>query len=168
MSHPSHVGTPDWLTLDTGEKVWVRARPSKNLLLVTFVIGTVLLLGVGLVALLFTVDVDTARTASFAILLFIFVLTAGMYLWTQRYEYVVTSHRICEAVGLASKHVSEVDLNQVREVTVEQSGWQRRLNIGELRFVTESDETVRFAFVENPQWTYERVLESVDNFPGSV
>lgn len=163
MSASGHLGPPDWLTLDSDESLRVRARPSKNLLLGTFVIGTALLLGVGVLAILADIDIMTGRLLSFVVLLVIVVMTGSVYLVTRRREYVVTSRRVCEAVGLLSKQVSAVDLDEVADVSVEQSDWQGWLNVGSLRFVTDDGNAVRFALVENPQWVYERTLESLES-----
>lgn len=161
MSLPGHVGTPDWLTLKTDERVRLRARPSKNLLLATLVFGTVLLVGVGVVAILVDVDVDDARRLSSLVLVSVFVLTGAVYLFNRRHEYVVTSHRVCAAAGLTSTEVTTVDLDDVDEVTVEQTGWQALLDVGTLEFVTSETDTLRFSFVENPQWARDRALESI-------
>lgn len=167
MSTPTHVSTPTWLTLDRGEQVWVRARPSNNLLLATFAVGTVLLVVFGVVAAVGDIGIGVGRLASFAILLFIFLLTGAVYLVTRRREYVVTSRRICEAVGLTSKEVSAVDADDVADVTVDQSTWQSWLGVGDLEFVTADGETVRFTAVENPHWIHERVRQSVEGADGS-
>lgn len=163
MSAPGHLGTPDWLTLDNDESVRVHARPSKNLLLGALVIGTALLLGVGVLAILADIDIMTGRLLSFVVLLVIVVMTGSVYLVTRRREYVVTSRRVCEAVGLTSKRVSAVDLDEVADVSVEQSDWQGWLNVGSLRFVTDDGNAVRFALIENPQWVYERTLEVLES-----
>jgi len=163
MSASRHLGPPNWLTLDSGESLRVHARPSKNLLLATFVIGTALLLGVGVLAILADIDIMTGRLLTFVVLLLIMVMTGSVYLVTRRREYVVTSRRIYEAVGLTSKQVSAVDLDEVQDVAVEQSGWQGWLNVGSLRFVTDDGNAVRFALIENPQWVYERTLESLES-----
>lgn len=161
MSLPGHVNTPDWLTLETDERVWMRTRPSKNLLLATLVLGTALLIGVGVLAILVDVGVYDARRLSSLVLVFVFVLTGAVYLFNRRHEYVVTSHRVCAAAGLTSTEVITVDLDDVDEVSVEQTGWQALLDVGTLEFVTNGADTLRFSFVENPQWARDRALESV-------
>lgn len=162
MSLPGHVGTPSWLTLDADERVWLRAHPSKNLLLATLIVGTLLLIGLGVVAVLVDVGVATARRMSSVVLVFVFVLTAVVYLLTRSNEYVVTSHRICEAVGLTSKVVETVELADVDEVTVTQSRWQSWLNVGTLEFVGDGGVTIRFTLVEDPQGTRDRIVEAIE------
>lgn len=162
MSAPGQLGPPYWLTLENDESVRVRARPSKNLLLATFAIGTVLLLGVGILAIFMDIDIMTGRLLTVVVLTVIMVMTGGVYLVTRRHEYVVTNRRICEGTGLTSKQVSAVDLDEVNDVDVQQSGWQGWLNIGTMRFVTDDGHTVRFALIENPQWVYERTVESLE------
>lgn len=163
MGHESHVGTPTWLRLDTDELVRFRANPSKNVLLVTFAIGTTLLLAVGVLALLFEIAIPTARRLSAAVLIFIFVLTGVVYLLTRRLEYAVSTHRAYRAVGLLSKEVESVDLGDVTDVTVTQSGWQRRLNVGEVSLDCEDRVPLRFRYVEYPEWTGDRIRELIEN-----
>lgn len=163
MSAPGHVGTPEWLTLERDERVLVWARPSKNLLLLTFVAGTVLFVALGVVGILFTVDVDTARTVTLALLLLLFVATAGVYLLTGYREYAVTSHRVCTATGLGSKEVSTVETGAVRDVVVEQAGWQSLVNVGDLRFDVDGGPAVQFTAVEKPGRVHERVLAAIES-----
>jgi uncharacterized membrane protein YdbT with pleckstrin-like domain len=162
MSIPDHVGTPEWLTLERDERVLVRASPSKNLLLLTFIAGTVLFLALGVVGILFTVDVDTARTVTLVLLLLLFAVTAGVYLLTGYREYAVTSHRVCTASGLGSKDVTTVDADAVRAVIVEQAGWQSLVNVGDLRFDVDGGQAVRFTAIEEPDRVHERVLAAVE------
>lgn len=167
MSQRQHVGTPGWLTLAPDERVVVRARPSKNALLATFVVGTVLLLAVGGLALAFDVPIPTARLLSTAVLVFVFVLTATVYLLTRRREYVVSTHGAYLAVGLTSPEVTSARLADVTDVAVVQSYWQRRLGVGEVRFDGDGGELLRFDYVEHPEWIRERVRETVDDSPRS-
>lgn len=162
MTTSGQLDTPDWLTLDTDEVVRVRARPSKNLLLVTFVVGTILLLGVGVVAVLFDIDIMTGRLLSVAVLLVIMGMTGGVYLMTRRREYAVTSHRIYEAVGLISKEVSAVDLDDVDDLRLEQSNVQGWLSIGDIRVDTDDGTAVRFRSIGDPQLVYEHTLELLE------
>jgi uncharacterized membrane protein YdbT with pleckstrin-like domain len=162
MSIPDHVGTPEWLTLERDERVLVRASPSKNLLLLTFIAGTVLFLALGVVGILFTVDIDTARTVTLVLLLLLFAVTAGVYLLTGYREYAVTSHRVCTASGLGSKDVTTVDADAVRAVIVEQAGWQSLVNVGDLRFDVDGGQAVRFTAIEEPDRVHERVLAAVE------
>lgn len=157
-----HVGTPEWLTLERDERVLVRAGPSKNLLLLTFIAGTVLFLALGVVGILFTVDVDTARTVTLVLLLLLFAVTAGVYLLTGYREYAVTSHRVCTAAGLGSKEVTTVDADAVRNVEVEQAGWQSLVNVGDLRFDVDGGQAVRFTAIEEPNQVHERALAAVE------
>lgn len=157
-----HVGTPDWLTLERDERVLLRVHPSKNVLLVTFGIGTVLLLGVGVLALVADVAVPTARLLSSAVLVFIFGLTSVVYLLTRRVEYVVSTGKAYEAVGFRSKEVDSVDLNRVTDVTVVQSDWQQRFNVGEVRLSSDQGEILRLRDVEHPVWVQERITDAID------
>lgn len=151
---------PEWLDLESGERVLVRATPSTNLVLASLIVGVVLMLVMSVVVGFFT-DIATGRLVSFAVLVLIVVLIGAAFLVTKRREYVVTSERACAAVGLTGKTVAECSLERVRDVTVEQSGWQRVFNVGTLRFSTGRDD-VTFALVENPASLHGRVLQFVD------
>lgn len=161
MNSRAHVGTPRWLTLDRDERVWLRVRPSKNLLLVTFAVGTLLLLGVGALALTVDVPVRIARLLSAAVLVVVFLLTAVVYLLTRRHEYAVSNRRVYAAVGLTSTEVEQVDLSRVTDVTVVRPGWQRRLNLGEVRLSNDGEPLVRLRYVEHPEWIRDQLLDSL-------
>lgn len=162
MSTHSHVGTPEWLTLDRDERVWVRARPSKNLLLLVVAVGTALFLALGIVGILFSIDVDIGRTVSLVVMILLLVLTAGVFLLTRAREFAVTSHRVCAAAGLGSKEVTTIELDEVTDVDIRQTGWQSLVRVGDLRFVDGDGEALRFTSVEQPNRVHERVLEAVE------
>lgn len=152
---------PDWLSLETDEQVLLRASPSRNLLLATLVVGFVFLTGMSLLVSFYT-DLATGRVAMFTVLLFILGTVAGVYIGIERREYVLTSDRVCVGVGLLSTRVSSVALDEVRNVTVEQSGWQQPLNVGSLRFATDDEaDEVSFALVDDPQTVYGQILHVV-------
>lgn len=155
------------MSLDTDERLLVRVRPSKNLLLVTFAVGTVLLIGVGVLAVVFRIPIPAARLLSVAVLVFVSVSTATVYLLSRRLEYAVTTHRACRAVGVTSKEVVSVALADVTDVTVVQSGWQRWLGVGEVRLAGGAGELLRFRFVEHPEWIHEQLREATADSPRS-
>lgn len=148
---------PEWLTLDDGERVEIRVSPSRNLVLASLTVGFVLLLAMS-VAVSTMTDLGTGRALSLAVLLFIVGLLVATFLVTRRNEYVLTSERVCAGIGLGSKRVVSVYLENVRDVSVEQSSWHQLLNIGTVRFVTESDE-LAFALVENPMYLHQQALQ---------
>lgn len=153
---------PEWLSLAADEQVWLQASPSRNLVLGSLTLGFVLLIGMSILVSFFT-DLATGRVVSFAVLMLILGLLAAAYLVIKSREYVLTSERVCAAAGLSSKRVSAVALDDVRDVTVEQSTWQQLLNMGTLRFVTDGErEAVEFALVENPVSVYQHALQVVD------
>lgn len=152
---------PEWVTLDSDERVWLRATPSSNLVLASLAVGFVLLIAMSVLVSFFT-DLATGRVVSFAVLVLIVALLVAAYAVTKRREYVLTSERAYAGVGLTEKRVSSVELTDVREVTVEQSDWERVLNVGSLRFVTDGDSQVTFALVENPAHVYQQVRQFVD------
>lgn len=151
---------PTWLDLDDGERVWMRVTPSRNLVLAALTVGFVLLLVMS-VAVSAMSDLGTGRAVSLTVLLVIVGLLVVAFLLTKRSEYVLTSHRVCAGVGLGSKRVVAVDLHDVRDVTVEQSTWQRLASVGTLRFVADGDD-LRFTLVGNPTYLQQRAFELVD------
>lgn len=159
MSAPT-PSRPEWLTLEDDEQVWLRATPSTNLVLASLAVGFVLLLAMSVVVG-FLADLATGRAMSFAVLVLIVALLGAAYVVIKRREYVLTSKRASIGVGLRSKRVSSVAIEDVRDVRVEQSGWQRWVDIGDLRFVADEG-TVRFAFVDEPTDLYEYAVEFVE------
>lgn len=151
---------PEWLPLEDGEQVWLRVSPSRNLVLAALVVGFALLLVMS-VTVSATNDLDTGRAVSFTVLVIIVGLLLAASLVSRRNEYVLTSERACAGVGLGSKHVTTVDLEVVRDVTVEQSTWQQLANVGTLRFVADGGD-LTFSLVENPSGLHQRVLQFVE------
>jgi len=150
------------MTLDAGERVWLRATPSTNLVLASLAVGFVLLVAMSVVVGTLT-DLATGRAVSFAVLVLIVALLVTASLVTRRREYVLTSDRACVATGLRSKRVSAIAIENVRDVRVEQSTWQRWVDIGDLRFVADDGTAVRFAFVDDPAALQEYVAGFVEH-----
>lgn len=152
---------PEWLSLDPDEEVLFRASPSGNLLLASLTVGFVFLTGMSILASFYT-DLATGRIAMFTVLLLVLGTVAGVYIGIERREYVVTNERVYVGVGLLSTRVASVALDEIHDVTVEQSGWQHYLNMGSLRFSThDGAEPVSFALVEAPQSVYGQLLHVV-------
>jgi uncharacterized membrane protein YdbT with pleckstrin-like domain len=152
--------SPEWLDLDPDERVVVRTSPSLNLVLVSLITGVVLMLGMAVVVG-FGTSVATGRRVSFVVLVGIVALIAGVFLFTKHREYVVTTTRVCTAVGLTNERVTEDPIERIRDVTVEQSGWQQLFNLGTLHFATDGED-VRFSLVENPTELQSRILQLVE------
>lgn len=151
---------PEWLSLADGERVWLRVSPSRNLVLAALAAGFVSLLAMS-VAVSAMNDIGTGRAVSLTVLLGIVGLLLAAFLYTRRNAYVLTSERICAGVGLGSKRTRTVALEDVHDVTVEQSTWQRLVNLGTLRFATD-DGDLTFALVENPAHLHQQALQFVD------
>lgn len=152
---------PEWLSLAGDEEALLRASPSRNLLLACLTVGFVFLTAMSLLVS-FVTDLATGRITMFTVLLLVLGTVAGVYIGIERREYVLTSDRVCVGVGLVSTRVSSIALDDVRDVTVEQSGWQQPLNVGSLRFATDHEaDAVSFALVEDPQTVYGQILHVV-------
>lgn len=161
MGH-SPPDPPRWVTLDSGEQVWLRATPSTNLVLGGLAVGFVLLIGMSILVGFFTDDLATGRAVSFGVLVLIVALLVAAYAVINTREYVLTNERAYSGVGLRNKRVSSVEFEHVRDVTVQQSRWQRPLRVGTLRFVTDDGSAIEFALVENPMDVHQQVLRIVE------
>lgn len=160
MSDPQSVRTPNWLTLAPAERMQFRARPSSNVLLAGIVAGFSVLV-VGSIGFAAVGAVDAGRRVTLAMLASIALFTGGCFLAIRRREYVLTTERACVAVGLRSKAVTAIDLEDVDEVALTRRRWHRWLNAGDLRFVANGDEVLAFEFVEDPRFVYDRALNLV-------
>lgn len=150
---------PEWLELDDGERVWMRASPSRNLVLVALAAGFVLLLVMS-VAVSAMDDLGMGRAVSFAGLLVIVGLIVAAFLVTRRNEYVLTSDRVYSGRGLGTKRVRSIGIDEIHDVTIEQAWWAKLASVGTLRFVAEGDD-IAFALVENPAYYYQEILQFV-------
>lgn len=160
MSDARRGGAPRWLTLSPGETVRLRVGPSKNLLLLGIGTGMVLLVLVSVVVAALG-DIATGRALSFLVVILVMAMFAGIYAFVHRWEYVVTSDRACVVTGLRSRERRSIRPGDIEEVRVEQSRWQRLVNVGDLLLVTD-ERTLRFGSVEGPQPVYEQLLAHVE------
>lgn len=161
MSDARHVGTPEWLTLEPGETVRLRAGPSRNLLLAGIGGGMALLVVVSVVVAALG-DVSTGRALSFAVVVLVVAGLAGVYAVVDRWEYAVTSDRACVTTGLVSHERRSVALADVEAVEVDRSWWHRLVGVGDLLLVTD-EERLRFALVAAPHRVGERVRAAVES-----
>lgn len=154
-------GPPDWLELEDGERVWLRTRPSRNLVLAALTVGFVLLIAMSVFVGALG-DLATGRVVSFVVLALIVALLVAAFLLTHSRRYVLTSDRVVTATGFRSKRVESVPVDRVTDVTVEQSAWQRPVSVGTVRFDAGDDGTLRFGLVGHPATVYQRALRFVD------
>lgn len=159
MSAVRRVRTPEWLTLGPGETVHVRAAPSKNLLLAAIAVGMTLLLVVSLVVAALG-NIAMGRALSFAVTVFALALLVAIYGFVDRWEYAVTSDRACVARGFRSRERTVLPLDAVERVDVEQSHWQRVIDVGDIVFITD-DDALRFVAVEDPRRVHEQVAAAL-------
>lgn len=152
--------TPDWLTLGAGESVVLRATPSKNLLLVGLAVGMLTIVGVSILVSAIG-DIIAGRIISFAGLLAFGGILGGIYLLVHRWEYVVTSNRVCVTRSIRDQTMAEVRLEDVGDVSLDQSWWQQVVDVGDLHFAADG-QTLTFDSIENPRAVYEEVLTLVE------
>lgn len=153
-----NVPTPTWLTLSRGERVYLRVKPSANVLLAIIVSGFVALV-LGSIPFAYLGMAELGYRVSLLIIAVVMIGTVLGFLVIRGREYVLTSERVCRAVGPTSKQVTTVDVDRVEDVVLEQTTWERWLGVGTLTFVTDDDESLEFDLVENPQFVYERALD---------
>lgn len=155
--------TPDpveWTALAPDERARLRATPSTNLVLAALAVGTAVLVIMSVVVGFF-LDVAPGRAVSVVGLAITLGLLVAAYAVTETRDYLLTDERAYTAVGLTEKRVAAIDLDDVRDVRIDQPGWQRLVNVGTVRFVTD-DGDLTFALVENPTHLRERALRFVD------
>lgn len=152
--------TPDWLSLASGESVVFRAGPSKNLLLVGLAVGMLILVGVSVLVSAIG-DIIAGRVISFAGLLVFGGILGGIYLLVHRWEYVVTSERVCVTRSIGDQTQDEVRLDDVGDISMDQSWWQQVVDVGDLHFAA-GGQTLTFDSIEHPRVVYEEVLTLVE------
>lgn len=150
----------DWLTLASGESVVLKTTPSKNLLLVGLAVGMLVLVGVSILASAIG-DIIAGRIISFAGLLVFGGILGGISLLVHRWEYAVTSERVCVTRSIGKQTMDEVRLEDVGEVSMDQSWWQQIVDVGDLHFDTDR-ESLTFNSIEHPRAIYEEALTLVD------
>lgn len=150
---------PEWVNLGDDERVWLRVRPSRNLVLVALTVGFALLLAMS-VAVSAMSDLTTGRAVSLTVLLLIVGLILAAFLLTRRREYLLTSERVCAGIGFGNKRGESLAIEDVDDVVVEQSTWQQLANVGTLRFVGAGDE-LAWSLVGNPAYLQQQALQIV-------
>ena len=161
MSGSNPSNPPDWVTLEPGERIRVRSVPSNNLMLAALILATFTLLITSSVIAFFIDDVSTGRLlAKIMIVVIVGILFLTRFIMS-RYEYLVTDQRVCQRTGILSKKVNQIESQQLDDVFLERSVWQRWFSIGGIRFVTNSDKSINFLYVGNPADLYMRVVDSI-------
>lgn len=158
MSETQSVRTPAWMTLAPGERVLLRARPSTSLVLAGVVGGFILIIA-GALPFMVLGAADAGRRVTLVLVIVVLIVVAGCFLLIRRREYVLTSERVSVAVGLRSKAVRSVAVDDVRDVSLVQRRWHGWTNVGTIRFVADGDEDLSFDLVADPHFVYERALE---------
>lgn len=158
MSETQSVRTPAWMTLAPDERVLLRVQPSTNLVLAG-VFGGFFLITLGALPFIALSAADTGRRVTFAITGLVVVVVVASFVLIKTREYAVTNKRVSVASGLTDKEVRSVEVEEVRDVALEQGWWQRLVNVGTLRFVTDGTDDVEFDFVGDPHYVYEQALD---------
>lgn len=130
-------------------------------MLAALILATFTLLITSSVIAFFIDDVSTGRLlAKIMIVVIVGILFLTRFIMS-RYEYLVTDQRVCQRTGILSKKVNQIESQQLDDVFLERSVWQRWFSIGGIRFVTNSDKSINFLYVGNPADLYMRVVDSI-------
>jgi len=136
------------------EKVVLVARQHWTALLGRVWIYSLAAIGALIIAAASPLAVPVAPiVAALALIAFVILLGAIVYHYLQWHneQYVITSRRVMEVVGIFNKHVSDSSLEKVNDVVMEQSALGRLLDYGDIEIITGSDVGVNlFHRITNP------------------
>lgn len=136
-------------------------------------------IGIGLIVILiaaYLIFGASLITSILLILVIIFVIAYGGYLWFlyNNYLYILTNQRliIMEQMSLFTRRLNESELDKIQNVTVEVKGIMKTmLNFGNIKITTAGvDPVMSLQNVENPyeiQQTISKYCKKLDDSTGS-
>lgn len=158
-------GSPDWMELEPGEAVQLRARPSRNLYLVVVGLAFVLMVLVSAGAILGQ-QARVGWAVSLGLVLGTVALVVWVHLVLERHDYVVTDRRVGARTGVLDEQVTTVPLEAVDEVRARAPAWARPFGLGHVVFLGEGGEPrASFGHVEDPQALLGRIAPVVGGEP---
>jgi uncharacterized membrane protein YdbT with pleckstrin-like domain len=140
--------------LGDGEKVLHTTRRHWLVLVLEILPETALALGliilVTLVLALVPVAAPAAALGYLLLLLPLVSLARDLLDWRNR-MFVITTHRVIYVQGIINKDVTDSSLEKVNDVKLEQPGWGRVLNYGDVEILTASELGVnKFSRIADP------------------
>lgn len=159
MAATAGASVPTWLDPEPDETVWVRASPSKSLILVGVALGVVILVAVSVIVGALGHRL-VGRVLSAGMLVTLVALLIGPIWYAGRREYVLTSRRIIDRAALPWREGTQLAVDDVDQVSLEQSRWEGWIGVGDVRFIPHDDTgDLRFAYLEDPHLVFEQVSE---------
>lgn len=159
MAAAAGSAPPGWLDPDPDETVWLRTSPSKSLILVGVALGVVVLVVVSAIVGMLG-DRLVGRVLSAAMLVTLVALLVGPIWYAGRREYVLTNRQVIDRAALPWRADTRLAVDDVDEVSLEQSRWEAWIGVGDLRFSPPADAgDLRFAYLDEPHLVYEQVSE---------
>lgn len=158
-------GSPDWMELEPGEAVQLRARPSRNLYLAVVGLAFALMILVSAGAILGQ-QARAGWALSFGLVLGTVALVVWVHLVLERHDYVVTNRRVGARTGVVDQQTTTVPLEEVGEVRARSPLWIRPFALGHVVFLGEEGEPrASFGHVEDPQALLGRIAPVVGGDP---
>lgn len=150
---------PGWLDAEPEERVWLHVTPSKSLVLVGVALGFVLLVVVSVIVGTLG-DILVGRTLSAVMLVSLVGLLVGPFLLSERREYLLTDRRVVRRSALTRRDETELRVEAVDSVALEQSTWQQWVGVGDVRFVAGGGAPdLRFAHLDEPAQVFQQVSD---------
>lgn len=159
MAAAAGSSAPAWLDPEPDETVWLRASPSKSLILVGVGVGVVVLVAVSAIVGALG-DRLIGRVLSAGMLVTLVAFLIGPIWYADRREYVLTSRQVIDRAAFPWQADTRLAVDDVDEVSLEQSRWEDWIGVGDIRFSAQADTgDLRFAYLDEPHLVFERVSE---------
>lgn len=158
MAGTGGLAAPEWLDTGPEETVWLRASPSKNLILVGVAIGFVVLVLVSAIVGALG-DRLVGRVLSAGMLVTLVALLVGPFWYAGRREYVLTSRQVVDRAALPWREERRMAVDDVDQVALEQSSWKGWIGVSDIRFTDDDGGDLRFAYLDDAPRVFEQVTE---------
>ena len=148
------------LNLDSGEKIKWDSRVSFKALILSFSIFTIIGLVVSHLGFYLVLEtllpiffkINIGKTSSIIIMdliVIIYFLLVHIFTYYSS-EFAITNKRVISKTGIISRDVSEMNLNSIEGVNLEQNILGRLLNFGVIKISGRGNSTVVFQGIDDP------------------
>jgi membrane protein YdbS with pleckstrin-like domain len=149
--------------LQPGEEILDRAHPTR-ISLVPRIALTVLAAG-GALAAAHAAGYRPLAVALGAIAVVLGLWTLWRLLQLRSYEYVLTTHRLIQQIGILAKRSMDARLDKINNVELRQSLWGRIFGFGDLEIDTASENgAALFPNISRPQDFKRAILGAVEDY----